>query len=242
MHTDEYLDLVAQLDDEDLEAAEDAKWRLIEWGAEIVPALLTDARQMSEDGQLFAIDVAHEVASDTAGPGLMVLLASPSTEVRRAAAQALGSLRIDEAAPALAARYRVLLADGLAPQGSEATVLRWALTVLGARSGVLPARTRDLRQPVFGMEWVWPADRLPEVLADLAAHDLIVLEVQSYLQLADGSVRYTGQPGSVWRYRPDETWPSLVAESLAYHRTHTAPMSGPDTVVTIDWIDPVDVG
>jgi len=242
MHTDEYVDLITSLDDADLARAEDAKWQLIDWGEQVVADLLRDARSMSPDGQLYAVDVAHEVGSAAAaGPGLTALLtASPHSEVRRAAAIALGGLRVDSAITALSDQQRQLVSRRLAPQSLEAAAIRRALTALGVRAEILPALTRSLRRAAIGLEWVWPADRLTDLLLELADHQQVVLDVYRFEQFRDGSVRAVGADNSMWHFDHDLSWPGAVSQSHAFHCLQASGLPTTDIVVSLNWIDRAD--
>ncbi|MEU6552579.1 HEAT repeat domain-containing protein [Streptomyces sp. NPDC046915] len=239
---DEITRLVADLDAESTEVAEDAQHALTALGPGVLEPLIAAAPALNPFGQLCAIEVFTALADPRPADVLIGMLASESATVREWTAEALAELGVRRAVPRLRQAYDAFRRRGAAPDDCEGEGLRWALTELGAREVVLPARSAALRRPGGMLNGLWPVGHLAEVIRDLADHGQAVLYFQLWEVLPDGGRRGAGGPGIDWdvdRGRPwSETvahcrdWALLAAEAAAV---------APDRVATISWIDAADL-
>ncbi|WP_433790872.1 HEAT repeat domain-containing protein [Actinoplanes sp. CA-252034] len=103
---DDFGQLIALLDGETTDIAENAKVELISVGGQVVEPLAAAIGMLEPYGQLSAIEIFEHFGDRAAGPALIGLLASDNSTVREWSARALGDLGVHEAVPALQAAYR----------------------------------------------------------------------------------------------------------------------------------------
>lgn len=171
--------LIANLDDEDMNVANEAQYELIEdFGADALEPLLAAAPRFGDFGKLCATEVFTEIGDRRAAEVIVPWLRSDDWVVRDWTARTLASLGATDAISPLQDAWAAAKRAG-PPDHEDATVLRAALYTLGARTVVLPADIAALR-PDSGPQRVpgWPAAALPSVLEGLArARQVVVFQV-----------------------------------------------------------------
>ena len=118
----------------------------------------------------------------------------------------------------------------------------WALTELGGRDEVLPARTAGLAELTEAIR-TWPADSLPVVLDDLAAHDQVVLFVQVWERIESG-LQIRPSLGLDWTEELDFDlpWDDVVGSANGWGHSLAQWLPHPkDLVVSLRWIDHGDL-
>jgi hypothetical protein len=163
-----FRELVAELNGDDTNQAEEAQATLEQYGAAVLAPLMDAAPQFGRFGQLCAIELFQKISDPRAGSVLIPMLRSDHDTVREWAAQALGDLGVREAVPELQAAYERAKRSRIPPDWSEPQSIRDALTQLGARDEVIPAlvRERIRTEPIVGRCWR-PSD-LADVIESLA--------------------------------------------------------------------------
>ncbi|MFD8695172.1 HEAT repeat domain-containing protein [Kitasatospora purpeofusca] len=234
--------LVGELDADSSEVAEDAQYALIAMGPDVLAQLTAATPRLGVFGQLCAIEVFTALKDPRPGSLLIDLLESGNATVRQWAATALADLGIKGAVPALRRAYEAFRQRGEAPDDSEGTALRWALTDLGARKPVLPPRAAALRASPDTLDPAWPTAHLAEVIEDLAAHDQAVLHFQVWRIKQDKGAYRDHGPAVDWDVDRRSPWDRIVADCrdwalLAAEATEKAP----DLIATICWIDASDL-
>ncbi|MEU5593748.1 HEAT repeat domain-containing protein [Streptomyces sp. NPDC020298] len=242
---DEISRLVAGLDADSSEVAEDAQHALTALGTDVLEPLIAAAPALDPFGQLCAIEVFTALGDPRPADVLIGMLASESATVRQWAAEALAELGVRRAVPGLWQAYDAFRRRGEAPDDSEGEALRRALTELGARRDVLPARSSALRRPDGALNDLWPVGRLPEVIRDLADHGQAVLYFQIWEVRPDGRRLWSRGPGIDWDPDRGRPWSEIVAHCrdwalLAAEAAEAAEVA-PDRVATISWIDAADL-
>ncbi|MFJ8747276.1 HEAT repeat domain-containing protein [Embleya sp. NPDC127516] len=234
--------LVGELDADSGEVAEDAQHALIALGPRVLDPLIAAAPGLGSFGQLCAIEVFTALGDPRPGDALTRMPGSDNSVVRQWAAEALADLGIHRAVPCLSQAYEAFRRRGEDPDDCEGGALRRALTELGARDVVLPARAAALRHPVPGLGSAWPTARLADAIEDLADHGQAVLSFKVWQIGADGGVYGGHGPDIDWSIDRGRPWPQIVAECrewalLAAEATDTAR----NLVATICWIDAADL-
>jgi hypothetical protein len=231
-------DLVAQLDGDDHNAAEEAEWALKEQGSRALELLLDRAPSFGRFGKLCAIEIFEHVGDPRASAVLIPMLRDEDETVRGWAARALGDLRVREAVEPLRAAYRAVKARGTPLDWSEPDAIRWALTALGARADVVPPLVAARARTVDPIGQAWSVADLVAVIEELTAAQQRILSVGVY-------TRNAGAYG--WRVDVDVEWPELdlslpwpqsVAEAReAALGVATHPRVPDDAYATVSWID-----
>jgi hypothetical protein len=255
--------LIAEMDREDHEAAEDAAESLKALGPIVLPQLREAAPRLGEFGQLCAIEVFEELKDSDAADVLIALLTSEEWRVRIWSATALADLRVVEAVPHLRRADAEAKARGEAPNWTERAGIRAALDDLGARNDFLPERARALTLDLGFRAWK-PTD-LPVVIDDLADAEQVILSF-SYMRrwhrwrgewadlltterwktdlftLAQKALNYGWDGWSI----PDETdwtarWSDLVAAARqAAHGVAVKALTPRGVIAVVDWIAETD--
>ncbi|MFG2820126.1 hypothetical protein ACGFX4_11930 [Kitasatospora sp. NPDC048365] len=234
--------LVAELDSDSTETAEDAQHALIARGPTVLGAVIAATPRMAPFGQLCAIEVFN--AFDDARPAdvLIGLLESDSDTVRSWSAEALATLGIVRAVPAVRRAYERFRRHGDDPSYSEGVALRQALTDLGAREQVLPPRAAELLREVGDRTPAWPTVHLAEVVGELAAHRQAILYAQFWHVRSDGRLSWTKGPDLSWEVDRRVPWEQTVADCRDYALLVAQEADkAPDLVATLEWIDASDL-
>jgi hypothetical protein len=238
-------ELVAALDGDDTNAAEEAQYALTEHvGADALEPLLAAAPGFSRFGALCAIEVFESIGDRGAAAVLIPWLRSEHDTVRDWSADALGRLGASEAVPDLRDALAAAKARGTPPDWTEPARIRDALARLGARDVVLPAAARRLEAGGHDWDHAWPASALPAVLGHLAEARQVIVYFQYWAPYAEGGPNSwigvdAGEAPKLDWTRP---WDALVAESS---RAAIAAANASDvpsgTVATVEWIDESDI-
>lgn len=238
---EEIARLVGRLDDESTEVAEDAKAELISIGSEVVRPLAAAVGSLGRYGQLSAIEVFEHLGDAVAGPALIELLAGGHDTVREWAARALAELGVREAVPMLQAAYRRQRAAGGDLDWTEAVTIRRALTDLGARRDVMPPLTASVRMTAGSIQQAWPADRLVDIVNDLADHDQAVLYFQLWAVI-DGDAFWNDHDGLDQPLDLAQPWRQVVEEARESALIEAAcVVARPNLFATVEWADRADV-
>jgi hypothetical protein len=232
--------LIGLLDDDSTEVAEDAKDALISIGVEVVEPLVAAVASLEPFGQLSAIEVFEHFGDAAAGPVLIDLLSSEHDTVREWSARAIAQLGVCDAVPALQAAYQRLRASDGRLDDSEAVAIRRVLTELGARDEVAPPLTASLRAPAGGLDHAWPADRLDELINELADHRQAVLYFMLWL-VTDSGTFWHGHESLDREFDRHAPWLAVVeaARESALLEAAFVPQR-PNLFVTLEWIDESD--
>ncbi|MGA5104442.1 HEAT repeat domain-containing protein [Streptomyces cellulosae] len=232
--------LVQQLDGK-ADESYDARAELIRIGADAIPAIISGLPSLGGFGQLTAIEVFEEVGDPRCGSALIGLLDSDNPTVREWAAMALANLSVDGAVEPLRRAYRACLERATPPDWAEPGGIRWALTVLGARTPVVPPLTARLRSAAADDAPGWPSAHFAEIVNDLADHAQVILYSQFWRVNADRTYGVTG-PGLDWELDWTAPWEHLVEESRAWSLLEASAAPVGDTVfVAPAWIDRTDL-
>lgn len=232
--------LLAVMDGDDLNEAEEAMWSLKAHGADALEPLLEAAPRMGRFGQLSAIELLEEIGDTRAGEVLVPMLQSEHDTVRDWAAGAIGRLRVEPAVPQLKRAYAETRRRGTPPDWTEPVSIRHALTALGARREVTPDRVRELRQANAEFGACWRPSDLPELIEELARARQLVLysmwwqpygESWSWLQSPSWELD--------WSLPLDALVEAARAAALDALSRAAAPPAG--TVATLEWIDEADL-
>ncbi|GAA4839684.1 hypothetical protein [Kitasatospora terrestris] len=232
--------LVAELDSDSTETAEDAQHALIARGPAVLDAVIAATPHLAPFGQLCAIEVFNAFDDPRPADVLIALLGSESDVVRSWSAEALASLGVIRAAPAVRSAFDRFRQSGDDPSCSEGVALRQALTDLGARQAVLPARAAELlRSP---SELTWPTADLAEVVAEFAAHRQAILCVQFWRADPNGHRYWTKGPDLSWEVDRRLPWEQTVADCRDFALLVAAEADkSPNLVATLEWIDESDL-
>jgi HEAT repeat protein len=234
---EEIARLIGLLDDDSADVAEDAKAKLISIGHAVIEPLIAALTSLERYGQLSAIEIFEHCGNAAAGPVLAQLLSSEHGTVREWSALALAQLSIQDAVPALRAAYRRQRVSGDGPDFTEAVAIRHALTVLGARRAVVPPLTASLRAPVTSLDQAWPAERLEEVINELAGYRQAVLYLQVW-EVSDRGVFWQRHDMLDRDFDWAAPWPQLVAEAREYALLEAAFIPRRENLAaTVEWID-----
>lgn len=166
------------------------------------------------------------------------MLDSENHVVREWAAGALGKLRVEKAVPKLRDAYENAKRRGTPLDWTEPGALRTALTELGARREVVPARVDALSRSEGLLRRCWPAEHLIEVINSLAEADQLILWFQ-YWERVEGTHRRSDAPG--WELEWSLGWGDLV-ESTRTKAVDAARRAGTpaNTVATLSWMNEAD--
>jgi HEAT repeats len=234
----EILDLVSLLNSEDTSEAQEAQDELELYGPAILDQLLEATPRLGAYGQLCAIELLEGLGDRRAATVLIPMLDSENDVVREWAARALGELGIKEAVPRLREAYEAVQRRGKPLDWTEPGALRTALTQLGARREVVPARVDALGQSERSLGRCWPVEHLIEVIDSLADADQLVLWFQ-YWERVEGTHRRRDTPG--WDLEWSLGWGDLV-ESTRTKAVDAARRAGTpsNTVATLSWMNEAD--
>lgn len=224
------------------ELAQNAQHGLAHLGPRVLDRVIAAVPGLGSFGQLCAIEIFTELGDPRPADVLIALPASESATVRQWAAEALGQLRIERAAPAVQAAYAKFRRGGEPPDHSEGVGMRWALTALGAREQVLPVEARALRSIPSQFDHAWPVEHLARVIGLLAEAGQAVLYFQLWQIEPGGKTLGAGSAQIDWAVDRDAPWDRIVADcrdwaQLAAEAVH----SRPGLVATITWIDAADL-
>ena len=240
--------LVAELDEENTNDAEEAQFELTEdFGAEALEPLLEAAPCFSDFGRLCAIEIFEAIGDRRAAPVLIPWLKSDNDTVRDWSAGALGRLGADEAVPQLLDAWEATKLRGTPPDWTEPVSIRRALAALGAREVVTPHEVARLKIQHDRLEHAWPAAVLPRVLHRLADARQVVMYFSYWTRRPEyDSTNWYGITEADISVDLDWTlpWDELVEESRRQaiaKAENEAPNIPPSTVVTIEWIDRSDL-
>jgi hypothetical protein len=233
--------LISRLDDPATDIAEDAKYALIDQGADVIPELAAAVTSLGRSGKLSAIQVFEACGDRRAGPAVIGLLSDAETTVREWAANALSVLRYTEAAPALAQLNARLVRARVRPDFTEPVAVRNAMASLGFRQRQTPDLTRTLAQDTGHLQ-AWPAARLPEVIRDLADHDQVVLYFMIWRIRDGGQLHWTQHEGAGWTFDYSLPWPENVTSARDAALLEAAfVQDSSDLVASIEWLDQSDI-
>lgn len=231
-------ELIAELNGDDTNQAEEAQATLEQYGAAVLAPLMDAAPRFGRFGQLCAIELFQEISDPRAGSVLIPMLRSDHDTVREWAAQALGDLGVREAVPGLQAAYERAKQSRIPPDWSEPQSIRDALTQLGARDEVIPAlvRERIRTEPIIGRCWL-PSD-LPDVIESLAAASQVVLSFTYWERWRDTRT-WVETPS--WDLDWSLPWDRLIASARNDALDAAARAGTPgDTVAVVRWLDEAD--
>jgi HEAT repeats len=244
-HADRIRQLIATLEQENTNAAEEAQFALIEhFGAEALEPLIAAAPRFAHFGRLCAIEIFESIEDPRAAPVLIPWLKSDNDVVRERSAGALGSLGVTDAIPDLLDAWDAAKGRGTPPDWSEPVTIRRALAQLGARHVVLPAGAAQLEVDT-PWDHAWPASALPQVFEQLAQARQVVLYFQYW-------TRHPEYDPSAWYGITDadttlehdwaSSWDDLVdASSRQASASAVATAVPPGTVATVEWMDRSDL-
>jgi HEAT repeat protein len=241
MATDEKTmsELVALLNGEDTNEAEEARAELESYGQAILLPLLEAAPSFGRFGQLCAIELLQRLGDPRAGAVLITMLRSEHDTVRDWAASALGDLDVDEAVPELRRAYEEAKRQRTPLNWTEPESLRRTLTQLGARDEVVPPRVNTLSRNERALERCWPVEDLVEVIDALADANQLVLWFQLWERWGD-THRRRETPG--WELDWLLPWRELVnaarRDALDAARKAGTPKN---TVATVSWMNQDDL-
>ena len=231
-------ELIADLDGDDTIEAEEAQSALESHGSAVLEPLMEAAPGFGRFGQLCAIELFQHIGDPRAGAVLVPMLRSDDDTVREWAAQALGLLGVAESVPELRRAYAAVKRRGTPLDWTEPESIRTALTELGARDEVVPARVAELERSESDRARCWAARDLPEVISELADARQLVLYFQYWERWRD-SHTWKETPG--WELEWSLPWDELVesarAAALDAARAAGAPR---ETVATVSWMDESD--
>jgi HEAT repeats len=244
-HTDRIRQLIATLDRENTNAAEEAQFELIEhFGAEALEPLIAAVPHFAYFGRLCAIEIFESIKDPRAAAVLIPWLKSDNEVVRERSAGALGSLGVTDAIPDLLVAWDAAKGRGTPPDWSEPVTIRRALTQLGARDVVLPPGAARLEVDT-PWDHAWPASALPHVFEQLAQAGQVVLYFQYWTRhpeydpsawygITDADTTLQHDWASPWEALVDASSRQAVASAMAA----TVP---PGTVATVEWMDRSDL-
>ncbi len=232
--------LIALLDDDSTEVAEDAKAALISIGIEVLKPLATAMPSLKRYGQLSAIEAFEHLGDATVGPVLIDLLNSEHDTVREWSASAIAQLGVRTAGPALQAAYQRLRTEGRRLDDSEAVTIRRVLTELGIRREVAPPMMASLATPAGTLDRAWPVDRLDELITELADCRQAVLYFTVW-SVTDGRTFWHGHESLDREFDQHAPWTTVVeaAREVALVEAAFVPRR-PNLYVTVEWIDEAD--
>lgn len=229
--------LIADLDSEDHNIAEEAEASLRDIGPAIVDPLLAAAPSFDRFGQLCAIELLNDLGDPSAGSFLISMLTSHHDTVRDWAAGALGRLGVVEAVAPLRDAYDATKRRGTPLDWTEPSNIRRALTELGGRDEVVPTNVGALAVDDRSMGRAWlPAD-LIEVLDALSGADQLVLSFMGWAPWRDSRTALLDEGWSLGDIDWAGSWSTLVDD--AHMHAVAAPQQAaipPDAVVTISWM------
>ncbi len=239
--------LMAALDAPSADEAEEAKYLLIERGPDIVAGLAACLPGLTGPGKVLAVEVFAALGDRTACTGLITLLDEDDDIAREWAAEALGSLGCTDAVPALTALKDRMITARVPPHWTGPVRVRRALTDLGARIPVAPPLTRSLALPKEGSA-LWSSAAIPDVVADLAAAQQVVLGFSLWWATTDGHRYWEGHDSVDWVFDWDSPWDANVRDACEAALTDAAfvpdgpylPSPGKMTA-HIEWIDESDI-
>jgi len=231
-------ELIAALDGEDTTAAEDAQTSLESFGAEVLDPLMSAVPEFGPFGQLCAIELFQHIGEPRAGAVLIPMLRSEEDTVREWSAQALASLGVVEAVPDLRRAYAATKRRATPPDWTEPESIRIALTELGDREEVVPARVAHLARSEGDLGRCWAVKDLAEVIACLADAGQLILYFQ-YWERWRGSHTWKDTPG--WELDWSLPWPELVASArTAALEAARAAGTPRKTFATVSWMAEAD--
>lgn len=232
--------LIALLDDETTSVAEKAKAALMNIGEPAVQPLVTATPGLTRYGKLAAVEIFSQVKDSRAARAMIALLSDDDTTVREWAAIALGELGSWTAVPALRSAYKRLKAAKVDLDVTEAVALRAALTALGGRQEVVPPLSRSLRHEGGRLDRMWPAERLADVVEDLAAHGQVVLFFALW-KVTDHGLMWWDHAVPGIDVDRDAPWEKVVeaARRATLAELEYADLDA-DVVVSIEWVDEQD--
>lgn len=240
--------LVAELDQENTNGAEEAQFELTEdFGAEALEPLLEAAPAFGDFGRLCAIEVFEAIGDRRAGPVLVPWLKSDNDTVRDWSAGALGRLGVDEAVPALREAWEASKERATPPDWTEPVSIRHALTALGAREVVVPAVVARLSIEDDRLGLAWPAQALADVLNALADARQVVPYFMYWTRRPEHDPKsWYGITEARATVELDWSgpWDALVEEARRQAVGHAEAQAAglpPATVATVEWLDERDV-
>ncbi len=246
--SEEIKQLVAELDSDDTDVANEAEWALInQIGEDCLEELIAAAPAFADFGRLCASEVFRAVGDHRAVPVLAPWLEAENQTVRAWAADALGAIGSSEAVPHLQQAWRAAKNRGEAHDDSEQESIRSALTELGARSVVLPDTARSLSTEDEKLRTVWSAADARRAVELLAAASQVVYSVSfweresvrggwSWFAITDASVSAELD----WT----EPWDRLVAtaaEQLMSGAVLDPSSLPPSACAALSWVDRSDL-
>jgi hypothetical protein len=240
--------LVAELDQENTNDAEEAQFELTEgYGAEALEALLEAAPAFGDFGRLCAIEVFEAMGDPRAGAVLIPWLKSDNDTIRDWSAGALGRLGVSEAVPALREAWDASKERGTPPDWTEPVSIRHALAALGAREVVVPEVVARLRVEDVRLTSAWPARVLGDVLNALADARQVVPYFMYWTRRPEYDPKsWYGitEAGASIELDWSQPWDTLVEDARRQavgHAKSQTPCLPPATVATVEWLDERDV-
>jgi HEAT repeat protein len=231
-------DLIADLDSDDTNQAQEAQAALGPYGRAVLEPLLDTAPNFGRFGQLCAIELFQEIGDPQAGTVLIPMLDSENGTVRDWAAQALGELGVPQAVPALRRAYAAVKERGTPLDWTEPLAIRTALTELGARREVVPPRVAELERQEGKLDRCWAVRDLPEVITELANARQLVLDFMWWEGWRDThTLRETPRYDLDWSLPWEHLVESARVAALNAARTPGIP---DDSVATLAWMDEAD--
>ena len=231
-------ELVARLDGDDHNAAEEARWELCGHGAAPLDLLLERALRFGRFGKLSAIELFEHIGDPRAADVLVLMLRDEDETVRAWAASALGDLGGPDAVEPLRAAYQAVMARGTPLDWSEPDAIRRALTALGVRTDVVPVVVAECAREVEPIGRAWPVADLAAVIEALAGARQWIAGVSVYSR-NDGVYGWRVDTGVEWPALDlGLPWPDLVARAReAALDVATHPRVPTDAYATLAWLD-----
>jgi hypothetical protein len=230
--------LVALLDGDDHNAAEEARWALEAHGDRPVDLLIERAPAFGRFGKLCAIELFEHIGDPRAATVLIPMLRDADETVRAWAASALADLPVPEAVEPLKAAYEAVKARGTPLDWSEPEAIRHALTALGQRTMVVPPLVAERARHVEPIGRAWSVADLLAVIEALADAQQCITSVTVFTRNAgaygwhvDTEVEWPALDLSV-------PWPDLVARAReAALDVATHPRVPEDAYAILSWLD-----
>ncbi|MEZ5980324.1 MAG: HEAT repeat domain-containing protein [Planctomycetota bacterium] len=239
-------ELIAELDSDESNVADDAQHDLGSIGADAVEPVLRALPKLRVYGQRCVLDLLTswpaqlllDARRPTVAEVVIPLLSSEDEVVRCWSAEALAHVGAVEAVPELRRALERSKQARTPLDWYEPVTLRRTLTALGDRLPVVPARLRELELDDERLSSCWPAERLAELVEALAAEGQALLGFGAWKRRPEG---LRGKSTPSFEVETEGPWPEVVARARAAALEAIASWRHPpNTVVTLDWIDESD--
>ena len=239
--------LIAQLNSDDANVAEDAQRALQALGREAIAPVLTAVGNLRLFGQRCALDLLErspvemlrQQTEPSVAHAVMPLLTSDDAVVREWAANVLRRGDARESIPLLRAALDRAKRARIPIDWTESVALRQALTALGDRHEIIPRllTTTMICHPT--LQRCWPATRITDVVTALAEERQVLLDLQAWRLTNEGALLIKVPR---WEVQLSGSWDEVVERSKRMALGAMVGWIAPrDTVVTLEWIAESDI-